>query len=328
MPLMGITEPTPQETAIVAASVRRAHTLIRNYLQYDPAYGLRTEYYPQQDHSQMHAGGVWEVNDQQAYYRRFATQGWGLMHLKELPVRGVTIASGTVGSSPAPTRNGFTPTGGYAGSIPAVGSMLISGNIPVAFTFAGGVVTFVTPLGTAPTAGAAWSVTTPTVWIDYDGRSGQMPGSFSPGTVYPASGGTWWANFDIVADSLGNPVCSDGMLVNIGQWPTEVGSVKVSYFSGYLAAEFAGTDPILDASPIFEACCVEAVRATRRALLLMKRPIGSPIGLPGGVIESEGLGDYRYSVAAEKTMFGTGTISAEACQLLSQFYSWGYNISP
>lgn len=137
----------------------------------------------------------------------------------------------------------------------------------------------------------------PTIYRDYDGRFGNKAGSFPAGSLI-TNGSDYWASYDIV-DSQGNGVCQDGIIRAMGLWPTQAGSLKVVYTAGYSDNELRGGDPLLDASPIWDATLSEATRRARRILLEQKGSLGLGIGL----LNSESLGGYSYSANPQATAF-------------------------
>ncbi len=159
------------------------------------------------------------------------------------------------------------------------------------------------------------------LYIDSEGRGGSTPGGFADSTL-KTEGTDFWPNYDLI-DSAGAKVCRDGILRSIGLWTITPGSVKVVYTAGYNQAELRGTDSIIDASPIWEAVLNETVRRVRRVLATQK---GS-IGLPVGVLASENLGDYSYSLdsSAAGRLFG-GPLSADSVQLLGEFVNIGFDV--
>lgn len=138
--------------------------------------------------------------------------------------------------------------------------------------------------------------------IDYDGRFGARSGSFDTDTQQ-TEGTDFWPQYDGV-DSNGYAICRDGILRSVGLWPLEPGSVKVIYVGGYTKAEIAGQSALVDASPIGDAVVAEASRRLQRALIMKKR---SGVGFIAGILQSEKLGDYSYSVdtAASTRLFGS-----------------------
>jgi len=155
--------------------------------------------------------------------------------------------------------------------------------------------------------------------VDYDGRSGTKSGSFGSGTS-KTEGEDYWANYDEV-DGEGNKICKDGILRAVGLWPTTPGTVKVVYTAGYSDDELRGNDSIVDASPIWLAIVEEATRLARRTLLTKK---GS-LGIPAGVLTSENLGDYSYSVEAGSLQrLFSGELMPETKARLADFVNWGY----
>lgn len=125
--------------------------------------------------------------------------------------------------------------------------------------------------------------------IDYDGRSGSQAGSFGASTV-KIEGTDFYPNYDFV-DSNGKKVCRDGIIRSLGLWPQYPGSVKIAYVAGYTAGELAGTDTVLDASPIQEAVLDEATRRFHQCMSRAKKSQGFTTPFMG-----EKLGDYSYSI--------------------------------
>lgn len=156
--------------------------------------------------------------------------------------------------------------------------------------------------------------------IDYDGRSGTRSGSFASDTL-KVEGTDFYPNYDLV-DSNGYKVCMDGVIKSEGRWPAIAGSVKITYVAGYSALELAGTDSVIDASPIREACIDEAVRRVHKAYSRMKKRTG----FGTGALTSERLGDYSYSADGKilNAMVGTSAdIMAETALKLESFVNFG-----
>ena len=84
---------TDEEKAIIEASILRAEGAVRCFLLYDPAYAVRTEYYPQETGSNAGQGRVWEVNSTTAYVRSIAGGQATELQLRHLPVRTITSIS-------------------------------------------------------------------------------------------------------------------------------------------------------------------------------------------------------------------------------------------
>ncbi len=156
------------------------------------------------------------------------------------------------------------------------------------------------------------------VRIDYDGRAGSKTSSFGTETI-KQEGADFWPNYDSY-DAAGWKVCSDGILRTIGLWPTTANTVKVVYTAGYTNDEFHGLGGSLDASPIWDVCLEEASRRARRVIVESK----GQLGLPAGVLQSESLGDYNYSLAADvaKRLY-SGDLLADSKAKLSNFVNYG-----
>jgi len=153
--------------------------------------------------------------------------------------------------------------------------------------------------------------------IEYDGRFGTKTGSFATSSQ-KVEGTDFWAQYDSL-DSSGNKICSDGILRSYGRWPSEPGAVKVVYTAGYTAAELEGQDLIVDASPIMDAIVEESLRRAKKVLVLWKK--NSRTGHNAGVLTSEGLGEYNYSLStsAVEKMLSAGGLSLESREKLQPF---------
>ncbi len=153
--------------------------------------------------------------------------------------------------------------------------------------------------------------------VDYDGRSGTREGSFGDETLL-VEGVDFWPNYDML-DSDGASVGNDGIIRSHGRWPTLAGSVELIYVAGYTSGELAGTDTIIDASPISDATMDETVRRVHKTFSRMKQ---SSVGFGGGALESEKLGDYAYKRNAVITQQLVGTswdILPETAEKLEYF---------
>lgn len=158
-----------------------------------------------------------------------------------------------------------------------------------------------------------------TLYIDYDGRAGARSGAFGSSTL-KTEGTDFWPNYD-GEDAAGVKFCRDGILRSEGLWPANPGSVKVTYTAGYTQDELRGVDPILDASPIWEAVIDESVRRFIKAKQRMKRRAGWT-----GPLTSERLGDYSYSADASMlaALVGGGyDLLSETEAKLESFVNYG-----
>jgi hypothetical protein len=155
------------------------------------------------------------------------------------------------------------------------------------------------------------------VRIESDGRFGTKTGSFVASSL-KVEGTDFWAQYDGI-DSAGNKICNDGILRSFGRWPSEPGSVKIVYTAGYSTAELEGQDLIVDASPIMDAIVEESLRRAKKVLTLWKK--NPRTGHNAGVVTSEGLGEYNYSVSGgvlDKLM-SSGSLSLESRDKLQPF---------
>lgn len=155
---------------------------------------------------------------------------------------------------------------------------------------------------------------------DYDGRSESRTGSF-PASSQLTIGQDFWPNYDCL-DASGVKVCRDGILRTIGLWPTTAGTVKVTYTAGYSSDELRGSDPQVNGVPIWEACISEAARRARR-LLTMKK--SGRLGHLAGLLTSEGLGSYNYSMdsASANLLFGSDLMQ-DTIDKLEPYINYGF----
>jgi len=156
---------------------------------------------------------------------------------------------------------------------------------------------------------------------DSAARAGTVAGSFGVDTVQ-TEGESFYPNYTVV-DSSDNSVCMDGIIRSVGTWPNTPGSIRVVYSAGYTRDELHGQDDVLDANTIVEAIVIEARRRVVKAFVRRK---SAKLGWMAGVITSEGLGDYNYSVDAGLAvkLFGdTKDLMDESKQLLSEFINMG-----
>lgn len=165
------------------------------------------------------------------------------------------------------------------------------------------------------------------VRVDYSARFGTAAGAF-------ASDSTWVAGSDYWAEWEEPGLCRTGCLFASGAWPSEPGTVRVQYRAGYSPDELSGratasgtaadgtiTTARVNASAIKRAALITAVKAIQSWDALRKK---TRTGFTPGVIQSENLGDYSYSLAASSALAGLVTaLPAEAAELLEPFVHWG-----
>ena len=162
---------------------------------------------------------------------------------------------------------------------------------------------------------------TPRVWIDYDGRFGTSGSAFAAGDE-KTIGTDFWPDYEAY-DDAGDQICRAGILRSFGRWPSEPGSVKVTYSAGYTDSEFRGQLSLVDASPIFNACLLEATRFAKRSLAAFAKK--TKIGHAPGYLQSENLGSYSYSLGAsfaDQYMRSNG-LMAESREMLQSFLNYG-----
>jgi hypothetical protein len=160
------------------------------------------------------------------------------------------------------------------------------------------------------------------LYVDHNARSGSNVNAFANETLQ-VEGSGYWANYDRL-DSSGNKICLDGILRSDGLWPVSAGTIKVVYVSGYTAAELHGQDTALDALPILESVIMESTRRVRRMFSLSKK---TGAGFIPGIMSSENLGDYSYSIdtSIAKDLLMGGDLLAETQEKLSSFVNYGFS---
>ena len=79
--------PTDEERAIVQEAVTKAEGAVRKFLRYDPALAVRTEYYPQSRLDSPSQKGQWEVDANQAVFRRVSSAAVDELQLTHIPIR-------------------------------------------------------------------------------------------------------------------------------------------------------------------------------------------------------------------------------------------------
>ena len=166
---------------------------------------------------------------------------------------------------------------------------------------------------------------TPTIYEDRGALAGQKAGSFAAGTAL-VSGTNFWMDAS-EEDDDGTLLSRSGQVIRRGSvWPTELGSVKVTYTAGYSATEFAGTATSgVDVSDIAVACKLlmqkmyQTIKATGSA---------SGTGTVAGIKISERLGDYGYSVEGNTARNLAGmsmNIIGEIAELLQPHVNYGWD---
>ena len=167
--------------------------------------------------------------------------------------------------------------------------------------------------------------------VDTSAKFGQQSGDFG-------SGSDWTQGVEYAVEWDESGVCRSGMLVASGAWPTENGTVLVTYRAGYSPEEFAGpasasavasdgtiTTAGVDASPI-KAAMIYTIMAKYHTLAAWSKSSLTGLLVPGPK-SSENLGDYSYSLASGASaaaITGMGMeIPPEASQLLEDFQHYG-----
>ncbi len=81
---------TDTERAVVTMALKSAAAAVRRHLQYDPTYGTRIEFYPQNDFRSLGREGIWEVTDTEAYLSIQSEAASNEIQLQNIPIRSIT----------------------------------------------------------------------------------------------------------------------------------------------------------------------------------------------------------------------------------------------
>lgn len=159
--------------------------------------------------------------------------------------------------------------------------------------------------------------------IDFDGRFGAQSGSFAI-TTQKTQGTDYWPVYD-GNDGDGIALSRSGNVRSIGRWPSEPGSVRITYVGGYTQPEFRG-DGLVDASPIWAVVVDEVRRRVIKAF--MQRKVTGAGFVPG--LSSERLGDYSYTLDSgilQQIIGGNWALSPESRQDLDTFVNYGWALA-
>ena len=81
---------TETERAIAQEAIRVATAAVKRFLRYDPVQATHTEFYPQNDFRVGARVGVWEADENTAYYRELSGFVTNELQVKHLPIRSIT----------------------------------------------------------------------------------------------------------------------------------------------------------------------------------------------------------------------------------------------
>jgi len=166
-----------------------------------------------------------------------------------------------------------------------------------------------------------------TVHVDTSALHGDSDNAFDVDTM-------WTHGTDYYGDWDQADVGYSGQLYSYGSWPSEPGTVKVVYRAGYSPAELLGTateDAVVgdvittagvDGSGITRAVHITVISQFIKGMALRKK---DSVGFTPGVITSERLGDYSYTLG--EGIFGAAGLAAsipdEAKEQLEAYRHWG-----
>ncbi len=78
---------TDEERAVTTAAIARGESAVKRYLRYDPTQVARTEFYPRANMGRTSAQGVWEANENQAYFRQVSEASTAELQVQHIPIR-------------------------------------------------------------------------------------------------------------------------------------------------------------------------------------------------------------------------------------------------
>lgn len=169
------------------------------------------------------------------------------------------------------------------------------------------------------------------VKVDYNGGFGSKANTFGADTIKVE--GT-----DFYQDLMQSGFNATGHLFSNTGWPSEPGSVKVTYKAGYTRWELSGqadnpdqADPDtelapigIDASAIKEAALIALVNSF--TAFKMRASAISADGTVSGVLSGERMGDYSYTLdlsALKMAASMSVSIPPDAAAKLEPFRHWG-----
>lgn len=164
--------------------------------------------------------------------------------------------------------------------------------------------------------------------VDFNGRFGTQAGSFAAETQ-KLEGTDFWPTYD-GRDAAGIELDRSGIIRSFGRWPSEPGSVRITYVGGYTPAELRGTSEdaagavLVDASPIWDAVLDETIRRFTKAFTRRQR---GRVAIGTGALTGERLGDYSYTADGStlRTLVdGNFDIMPETAAKLSDFVNMGW----
>lgn len=161
--------------------------------------------------------------------------------------------------------------------------------------------------------------------VDTNGGFGQKAGTFGDATI-------WAAGTQYFQELLSQGYNATGHVFSETGWPSEPGTIKVTYRGGYSDAELAGRatqgpqtgDTALNASQIKKAALLTLVKLFKTAVAHAKQNLA---GVVAGPLASESLGSYSYSThsAIVSALVGMkASVPAEALDDLGPFINYGY----
>mgnify|MGYP001614796195 CR=1 FL=1 len=155
------------------------------------------------------------------------------------------------------------------------------------------------------------------LYIDENAHFGFASGSFAASTLQ-----VFGTDYYPIIDSTG--YCPTGQVKKVsGSWPTQLGSIKITYTAGFTAAEFKSSGGDISGNAIKQAIEITALRAYKQIKAHQKN---ERAGFVAGPISEEKLGEYWYKTdwqTLAKLVQFTVRVPSEAAQLLSKHKHYG-----
>lgn len=81
---------TATDLGMLIIAMTWAEGAVRRFLQYDPVYAQRVEYYPTHDGNRVVSDSLWEISGSTLYERRAASGAGDTLQLRHIPVRAIS----------------------------------------------------------------------------------------------------------------------------------------------------------------------------------------------------------------------------------------------
>lgn len=266
-----------QPDAWVLDCIREATAAIKKYCKRDLEFKCYVEYYNGDDSPDL------RVRQYPLWYANTVTSAGAT-----LPATTLTVAS----------TEGFPPGPAVGSSVLPVITVQVSNSAYTTLTYTHKTDTqFLGCSGGTGTVIAGYTVTTPSVWLNFGAYGGQGPSAFDDGNILPMG-----RQFFVPPDNGGPGLCDSGLITKVG--PTSFGVLGFGFGSyGMYGGKLAATkrpswgrgfgNIKLAYSAGFTEVPADLSNACKQLVAWMIR--SNPSGAP---ISNESLGSYSYSVLA------------------------------